>query len=496
MKFLNLLPVLAALVAGPISNAQNVGIGTANPQNKLHVAGGIRVDNLAGSAGIVTKNANGDLSAVAFNGNNAHALRGDGTFGIISGTIPSSGVATSKIYNNTALINAGYNLIGEIPTVFTYSSISTTFGANTRQPTYVRGIAGNVSAPVFSSGGAPPLAVWTGSLMYVWLGNNFYSYNPDTDQWQVINGTGDAGDIGSNMVWTGTEVILWKGQPASGTKYNPATNTFTALPTANAPSTRIDYTMIWDGSRVIIWGGAVPGGAALNTGSVYNPATNTWTAMSTTGAPVARRLHTATWSTTTNRMIVWGGSPTSFGGEMNTGGLYDPATNTWTGATSTTNAPSVRNNHNAVWTGTEMIILGGQFSSGTAINTGGRYNPATNTWVATSTTGSPAVFKAAAAWSGSQVYFFGGQNGANGTSNLYSYNPSSDIWTLVSSTSERKLLHHCFFKSNLLLVWGGLEETLTIGLPFSNEGFRYFFSSTPSSATTLTSGPLYLYEKN
>ncbi len=54
---------------------------------------------------------------------------------------------------------------------------------------------------------------------------------------------------------------------------------------------------------------------------------------------------------------------------------------TWT-ATSTTNAPTGRLGHTAVWTGSEMIVWGG----GTNIaffNTGARYNPATDAWTAT-----------------------------------------------------------------------------------------------------------------
>src|SRR6476659_9610439 len=56
---------------------------------------------------------------------------------------------------------------------------------------------------------------------------------------------------------------------------------------------------------------------------------------------------------------------------------------TWT-ATSTANAPSARAGHTAVWTGSEMIIWGGGTS--TNLNTGGRYNPSTDSWTATSTT--------------------------------------------------------------------------------------------------------------
>src|SRR5437016_9588664 len=112
---------------------------------------------------------------------------------------------------------------------------------------------------------------------------------------------------------------------------------------------------------------------------------DTWTATSTgTNAPAARELHTAVW--TGSEMIVWGG--TDFSGVLNTGGRYNPGTDSWT-ATSTTNAPAGRSNHTAVWTGTEMIVWGGLGSSG-VLNTVGRYNPGTHSWTDTSTTGAPA----------------------------------------------------------------------------------------------------------
>ena len=43
-----------------------------------------------------------------------------------------------------------------------------------------------------------------------------------------------------------------------------------------------------------------------------------------------------------------------------------------------------------VWTGSEMIIWGGGFGDPfTAFNTGGRYNPSTDVWTATSTVHAP-----------------------------------------------------------------------------------------------------------
>jgi hypothetical protein len=56
---------------------------------------------------------------------------------------------------------------------------------------------------------------------------------------------------------------------------------------------------------------------------------------------------------TGDEMIVWGGNNVS--SNLNTGGKYDPSTNSWT-ATSLTNVPARRIFHTAVWTGGEMIV--------------------------------------------------------------------------------------------------------------------------------------------
>ena len=54
---------------------------------------------------------------------------------------------------------------------------------------------------------------------------------------------------------------------------------------------------------MIVWGGE-DGSGYFNDGGRYNPAANSWTALPTTGAPAARE-HTAVW--TGSEMIVWGG---------------------------------------------------------------------------------------------------------------------------------------------------------------------------------------------
>jgi len=106
----------------------------------------------------------------------------------------------------------------------------------------------------------------------------------------------------------------------------------------------------------------------LNTGGRYNPGTDSWTATSITNAPTARVGHTAVW--TGSEMIVWGADAT--GPRVDTGGRYNPGTDSWT-ATSTTDAPTGRSGHTAVWTGSEMIVWGGEDANSAVLDSGGRY---------------------------------------------------------------------------------------------------------------------------
>jgi hypothetical protein len=86
----------------------------------------------------------------------------------------------------------------------------------------------------------------------------------------------------------------------------------------NAPSERVFHTAIWDGSEMIVWGGI----GNLNTGGRYNPVTNSWTATHIGGAPSPRANHTAVW--TGSEMVVWGGAQAdvNVSTSLDTGGRY------------------------------------------------------------------------------------------------------------------------------------------------------------------------------
>jgi hypothetical protein len=77
--------LLVSVFSGALltASSQNIGIGTPNPLNKLHVAGGFRLDTLANGidSGVLRHDRNGVVYSLKFTGNAAHVLRGDGIFG-------------------------------------------------------------------------------------------------------------------------------------------------------------------------------------------------------------------------------------------------------------------------------------------------------------------------------------------------------------------------------------------------------------------------------
>ena len=225
---------------------------------------------------------------------------------------------------------------------------------------------------------------------------------------------------------------------------------------------------------MIVWGGT-NNVYDFNTGGRYNPSTDIWTATSTTNAPSGRHLHTAVW--TGSEMIVWGG----FGGP-NTGGRYNPGTDTWK-AISTINAPPARYYHTAVWTGNEMIVWGGY--NGVYVNTGGRYDPGTDSWTATSAVNAPDGREShTAMWTGSEMIVWGGYNGGDlNTGGIY--DPDTDSWTATNPATTTRYSHTAVWSGSEMIVWGGFRH-------FDGEldtGARYNPSSDSWTATTTTNAP-------
>ena len=208
-------------------------------------------------------------------------------------------------------------------------------------------------------------------------------------------------------------------------------------------------------------------------GAAGGCAEDTWTP--TQGPPDGRADHTGVW--TGSEMIVWGGEPIE-GGIFNTGGRYNPSTDTWT-ATSTANSPPARYGHTAVWTGTEMIVWGG-YDGFQVFNTGGRYNPTMDSWTATTTNNAPSARAFhTAVWTGSDMIVWGG----SGLNTGGKYNPNTDTWTATSTTNapSGREYHTAVWTGSEMIVWGGFSNL--------NTGGKYNPDTDTWTATSTTNAP-------
>ncbi len=335
------------------------------------------------------------------------------------------------------------------------------------------------------------MIIWGGSVPFsidpAFYTNTGGKYNPSTDSWRATTTVhAPTGREAPSAIWTGAEMIVWGGYSYdttdhywnTGGRYNPDTDSWMPTSVTNAPDGRVAHTAVWTGIDMIVWGGYFFDGNYLNTGAKYNPGTNRWTPISSTNAPTAREAHGAVW--TGSEMIVWGGEGPS--GYLNTGGRYDPTTDSWR-VTITANAPSARTVHNPIWTGSEMIVWGGYFFDGSDhdLNTGGKYNPSTNSWTATTLSNAPDARSIhTAVWTGAEMVVWGGVTAGYP---IYfntggRYNPRTDNWTATSTVNvpDGRYAHKAVWTGNEMIIWGGV----TYSHGYTSTGGKYCVAGPPA----------------
>ncbi len=319
-------------------------------------------------------------------------------------------------------------------------------------------------------------AVWTGSKMIVWGGldqsasdtfNTGGIYDPVTDRWSAMTTTNaPIAMYGHTAIWTGSKMLVW-GSTSSrplediGGVYDPEIDSWSAITTTNAPTAIYGSTAVWTGSKMLIWGGGTNSDVWE-----YDPEANRWTTITTTGAPTARDGHTAVW--TSSKMIVWGGySPRGASYKLSTGGVYNPVANIWSTIT-TTNAPEARAAHKAVWTGSKMLIWGGNGEGChcNIFNTGGGYDPGVDSWSTITTTNAPvARYGHTAIWTGSKMIIWGGHQQYYTEINVSNtggvYNPEVDSWSTITTTNApiSRSAHTAVWTGSKMIVWGGFTHS-------------------------------------
>ncbi len=255
-----------------------------------------------------------------------------------------------------------------------------------------------------------------------------------------------------------------------------------------AGNDRVAAAAVWTGSEALIWGGGKTSTQTFdNRGVRYNPATGTSTAMSLVGAPGARTNTRAVWTGT--EMLIWGGNaatttPTYF----NSGFRYNPTSDSWT-SMSTVGAPTARTSYSYAWTGTELIVWGGTNGTG-YFNNGARYNPATNSWTAMSATNAPTARASTTyTWTGTELIVWGGTNGTSSLGDGARYNPTTDSWTPMSLTgAPAARIPQAVWSGTEMLVWGGNSSSAGVTSYF-NDGARYNPASDSWTAMATTGAP-------
>jgi hypothetical protein len=124
--------------------------------------------------------------------------------------------------------------------------------------------------------------------------------------------------------------------------------------------------LVWGGYKEVSSGGTT-NYVVFGDGAAYDPGNDTWSSLSAVGAPEPRSWHAGVWTGT--RLLIWGGARDPGSTHvLATGGLYDPASDTWE-ATAECGAAVASRSFASAWTGKELIVVRG--SPGTA----GAYAP-------------------------------------------------------------------------------------------------------------------------
>ena len=400
-----------------------------------------------------------DFGAGAFNGTACWLEIGARTNGslathtVLTPRTPVSAVPYAMFANTEALAAQVTALAGQLATLSNHFS--------TNIPAGVPVVSGDALEPAFLAQGlqnfqtvpAPPWingtatevpsgrsgysAVWTGQQLLVWggdLGGPSYSanggaYATASDLWTSFSAfKSPSGRAGHTAVWTGTEMVIWGGFGSAGyaptnSRYHLGKGEWAAVSPTAAPAGRVSHAALWTGTRmiVIVFGGRNSVGL-LADGGVYDPTGDGWSALPATGAPEARQFATAVWTGT--RGIFWGGQGN--GGELANGGRLEcdagGVPQSWA-TVATTSAPSARTRHTAVWTGTNMIVWGGQ-QGGAYVGDGAAYNPASDSWTSLPAVGAPvARANHVAVWSGTEMLIYGGEDNTGSLASGAAYDP-------------------------------------------------------------------------
>jgi N-acetylneuraminic acid mutarotase len=199
-------------------------------------------------------------------------------------------------------------------------------------------------------------------------------------------------------------------------------------------------TVVWAGSEALLVG-------LIN--GAYSPAANHWRRIASggLGSPAV-----TVW--TGRQVLMWGGG--CCGDDVAAGAAYTPKTDRWEQLPASP-LPG-RQETVGAWTGTELVIVGGNNADGKVHADAAAYNPATHAWRRLPAMPAPRT-GATATWNGTEVLVVGGR-GAGGRGELHgdgvAYDPAANRWSpLPRSPLRGRFGHVAVWTGTRMLIWGG-----------------------------------------
>lgn len=275
-------------------------------------------------------------------------------------------------------------------------------------------------------------------------------------------------------------------------RFDPSSSSWSLVsPGGSQPGGRFKHAAANFQNQLYILGGENQSGQKLDDVWRYDPATNTWKQVAQDTQPPSRSGHTAV-SSGGSKLFVYGGSmitPTMPGAVWS----FEPSTGYWSvESMGWENPQGTHNQHAAGMIGSRMYIVGG--STNPSADFVQSYDFSIHDFVSiTSTQPSPARrTHQATAFSGSDIYIFGGSSITGTMSDSWRFNAPSRTWTrlpdlplaltgaeaaVITSTSSLawRLLPGSLAGGPNILIIGGQDAT---GQPVANEyifdGVEYF----------------------
>lgn len=432
-----------------------LGLGVINPSEKIDLVGNIKLDGeikpngVSGTAGQVLSN------------------NGDGTMkwenvGSIFGQIIE---VSPWLADTAALRTGGYKLIGD--KTQTVNKAGKQIGQVQFHPSANRPF--HHTGEVFFSLTLNKLFIVTGGT-----GISTFDLNEATYGDSQFYATGNYDLTNTKVLFTGSKILVYP-----YFIFDCATGATTPFPTNTCPGITVTKSQVWTGTRLILYG---PTG-----GFTFNPTTNTYTCIETTNGNLYHPGCSVTW--TGNLVVFYGGYITVSANKVSLdGGLtYNPATNIWSDIP--VGGPRVHN-HNAIWTGTDVLITGGQLDNSTSFNNNQSniYNPVSFAWNSGYTPNSNNFYSietTKSIISNNKIFYFGvtNDNGSLSVKKLHSkyFNIPTKTWVSFTTSYSHKNENVSVVPvaiSNAILYFGRTDPTdrCEVGVAF---GYLLETSSSP-----------------